>query len=152
MSLGNEEEELQYQLSFRYQVLDQNQHPLYQQETTISWNQGTKNTTDKEIGKTWGKVTIEVSFDKIKIPPPGKIKISTSLNKDDIHEANAGNIELIVYDNVYEHYPLVITGTVSAIAGIIALISGLICLAKRSTEPHKTRPTSIYRPTRQTGG
>ena len=51
-----------------------------------------------------------------------------------------------MYDNVYQYYPLIITGIITTIAGIIILILGLVCLANRSTEPHNADPGKNQEP------
>lgn len=141
------QQEMQYQFPFRYQIIDQNKNVFYQDETSISWDRGTRSISEKHVGNDKGKLTVETIFDKIKLPQPGKIQIIVLLNQDDIYSATAENIELIVYDNVYQHYPLIVTGVVAALTGMVIFISGLICLASRSTGSPKTSSSANQPPT-----
>lgn len=137
----DDQQDMQYQFPFRYQIVDHNQHVFHQQETSISWDRGTRSISEKHVGNDKGKLTVETSFDKIKLPKSGEIQVIASLTQDDIYFATVENIELIVYDNVYQHYPMIVTGVVAALSGMVIFISGLICLASRSDVSHKTNPS-----------
>ncbi|MFC1750008.1 DUF4870 domain-containing protein [Pseudomonadota bacterium] len=129
----NDEDDLQYQFPFRYQILDSQKNILYEQQKKITWNSGTRSLTNKQIGNNKGTLTVETGFDKIQISPPGEIQIIALLENDSIYKAKAEKIELIVYDNVYKHTQRVVTGIVLFVAGAIALFFGLISLVNSTT-------------------
>lgn len=128
--------ELQYQFPFRYQIYDNQQNLLFEQQTAINWNSGSRTTTSKQVGPGRGTLNVETSFEKLKISSPGEIQIVSHIESDDIYNTTADKIELIVYDNVYRHSQRIALAAGLLFLGVIGLFAGLVTLANRTTPPN----------------
>jgi uncharacterized Tic20 family protein len=133
-TFSDEDDKAQYHFPFSLRLTDQNGKTIYSKNSQISWKRGTRKYFKEEVGPQGGELIVETTLAEIRVPPPGKINAYVKLNDDDIYGAKAENIKLIIYDNVYKYYKLVIGGLTLLFIGIVLAAVGAIFLLVESAQ------------------
>lgn len=128
-----QEKQLRFNFPFEYSVFDSNGSLIYQQKTAISWNSGTKYGLSGDITNAGGWTKFETSFDKFKVPG-GKIFIIARLSEDKEFKAQASDLRLAVYDNVYSNATHGMIGGFSLLFGCVAFLVGFMMFIIRRTK------------------
>jgi len=131
-----DEYEAKYRFPIKVIITNQHDNKLYEYSGKLEWNQGTKSIDLDNVTSRDGEVIVKIDLDKIKIPAPGKIKVSVLLEADRYYYAKIHSANLIIYDNVQTHTSNILTGIAIIIIGILVFILGLVMLIlKQSKTP-----------------
>jgi hypothetical protein len=109
-----------------YKVLDADGKVLSEQAYAAAWNTGTRSYSDCHVTASGGTFKVECSYEKFKVPPPGRIRVEVRAKPDTVYKATAKRVELKVYDNVSAHGRSVLGGCVLIPLGGVLILSGVI--------------------------
>jgi hypothetical protein len=135
--------EARYDFPFRFTVLDAEGNTVYSSSNRVAWNSGSQSTTAEDVDAKGGTVSVEHSYDKFKVSPPGKIRVRIEFESDETYHAETQKVMLNVYDNVSKHgtsvfggFAMMFVGPVLIFSGVIVFFIGILTGSKRpNTEP-----------------
>ncbi len=144
---GTNDYEARYNFPFTYRIIDENNKLIYQENSGIDWESGTRITTNKVVGPYSTTLTVKRNFTKLNIDPPGKIKLEASLDADSTYEANTSIATLLVYDNVHTYWQNILQGLGLSLLGLCLAVISIIMFAARTSKtsglPGRTEPAVI---------
>lgn len=139
-----------YNFPVKYRVFDEQGNEIFNQSCQAAWNNcGSRETEDEQVDRHGGTVTVEHGFEKFIVPPPGRILIEISIDKDISYDAIARNVDLIVYDKVVTHGVAIAAGIVLIIFAPFILITGVLLMVVPSASKN-TLPASEIDPSIRT--
>ncbi len=130
---GEKDFEAQYLFPVNYTLEDEEGRILHSEHTRVVWNAGKRSTTDKTVNSRGGSLTVQSSFDKLDLAGAGRIRVRVDVAPDTTYAASAHKVELLVYDQVYRHGPMIALGFMLLAAGLLILLVGTVWLIVQST-------------------
>jgi len=116
--------ELQYSFPFRYTVYDESGNVVAKEETGFASDGGMRTNVSSRVTDEGGSESLERSYEKFAVPPPGNVRIVAQIDPDRDFGATLEGARLVVYDNVSKHAKRVIWGVVLLVFGGLAGLVG----------------------------
>jgi hypothetical protein len=137
-----------YHFPVSYRVLGADGEAVFSEEDKAAWKgDRTVTTTYEEVGEAGGELSVEHSYGKFDVPPPGEIKVEIEVHPDNVHGAVAERAEMRVYDNVTRHgesvalmIALFVAGGLLATIGLGLFVFGLVSGSAREAPGAPARP------------
>lgn len=130
---NRDEVKLRFNFPMEYVVTDESGKTLYQENTAISWDQGTKYSIKKNFTAAGGTQEFETSFDKFKTSSE-KVQVKVKVSADNQFNAQASNLKVIVYDGVYKDTIATTAGTTMLLLGGMAFVGAFIVYVIKGTK------------------
>ena len=136
--------EARYDFPFQYTVLDADGNTIYSSTNRVGWNSGSISTTAEDVDANGGTVSVEHSYDKFRVAPPGRIRVRITIDPDGMYDAEAQNVKLNVYDNVSRQGASVLGGFAAVCFGPVLILTGMLVFfaallsdsQRRNSGPH----------------
>jgi|GEM_PF-6659469 len=134
---------LRYEYPFEYSITSDSGESLHRETTGIVWNSGTKYSIQENPTLSGEGVKFETVFEKLDLSRQ-KIVVSALLNDDSTYGSKPSEMELIVYDNVYDHTIPLTFGTIFLILGGVLAFTGFILFILGETKMNTQTGSRSY--------
>lgn len=127
---SREEVKLRFKFPFEYSFIASDGKTIHSENTSISWNNGTKYSIKDHVTTAGGWIQFETSFDKIRVAD-GHMRVKARVLGDSEFGAKASDLRLIVYDNVFKDTIAVTAGGVLLALSGMAFVGGFVIFILR---------------------
>lgn len=123
---GAVEYEARYRFPFKVQITDANGGPVWSQESTLAWDEGSRSVSDESVSSTGGVLTVRWMQDRFTAPASGRIVVQAALEGDATYGAQLGDLQLEVFDDLAETRWYMLAGAAAWIVGLLLVAFGVV--------------------------
>lgn len=136
----NDNYNLKFSFPFSYKVIDAGGRVLVTEDTSFADDVGTRSYSNSHVTQDGGTVNVESSYQKFSPPGSGDIRVEVEIHSDETTNAEAANLNLIVYDRVSKHAKSVTSGVLLLVLGGGLAMVGLVLFVVATVRSGNTSP------------